>query len=141
MQRAELNRIEALLSRCVVTSPFAAVVSEKLAQAFQYVKEGDSLLELVDTSNLEVEMVIPSKWLKKLAAGTQFSLQLDEFDTPVRAKIDRNVGTIDPVSQTIRVIGVLLSPPGKLLPGMSGEVIFPNLNATTMPASSGIGRR
>jgi RND family efflux transporter MFP subunit len=126
VQKAELNRIEAVLSKCVVTSPFAAVVSEKVAQAHQYVKEGDPLVELVDTRNLEVEMVIPSRWLKKLAAGTQFSLQLDEFATPVKAKIDRNVGTIDPVSQTIRVIGVLLNPPAALLPGMSGEVIFPD---------------
>lgn len=127
VQKAELNRIDAILSKCVVTSPFAAVVSEKVAQAYQYVKEGDPLLELVDTSHLEVEMVIPSKWLKKLTAGTQFSLKLDEFDTPVAAKIDRNVGTIDPVSQTIRVIGSLLNPPAALLPGMSGEVVFSNV--------------
>jgi RND family efflux transporter MFP subunit len=135
VQKAELNRIKALLSRCVVTSPFAAVVSEKMAQAFQYVKEGEPLLELVDTRNLEVEMVIPSKWLKKLAAGTQFSLHLDEFATPVKAKIDRNVGTIDPVSQTIRVIGVLLNPPATLLPGMSGEVVFPQTAVATPSAT------
>lgn len=124
VQKAELTRIEAVLSKCTVTSPFSAVVSEKVAQAFQYVKEGEPLLELVDTSHLEVEMVIPSKWLKKLSNGTQFSLKLDEFETPVKAKIDRNVGTIDPVSQTIRVIGILITPPATLLPGMSGEVIF-----------------
>lgn len=133
VQKAELNRIEAVLSKCVVTSPFAAVVSEKAAQAYQYVKEGDPLLQLVDTSHLEVEMVIPSKWLKKLVGGSQFSLKLDEFDTPVQAKIDRNVGTIDPVSQTIRVIGTLINPPAALLPGMSGEVVFANLNAVVSP--------
>lgn len=133
VQKAELNRIDAILSKCVVASPFAAVVSEKVAQAYQYVKEGDPLLELVDTSHLEVEMVIPSKWLKKLSAGTLFSVQLDEFDTPVQAKIDRNVGTIDPVSQTIRVIASLVNPPAALLPGMSGEVILTNV--VTTPAS------
>lgn len=125
--KAELNRIDAILSKCMVTSPFAAVVSEKMAQAYQYIKEGDPLLELVNTSSLEVEMVIPSKWLKKLPIGTQFSVKLDEFDTPVRAKIDRNVGTIDPVSQTIRVIGGLLDSPTTLLPGMSGEIIFSHI--------------
>lgn len=133
VQKAELSRIDAILSKCVVSSPFAAVVSEKVAQAYQYVKEGDPLLELVDTSHLEVEMVIPSKWLKKLVAGTEFSLKLDEFDTPVKARIERNVGTIDPVSQTIRVIGGLLNPPPALLPGMSGEVIFSNVNAASTP--------
>lgn len=129
VQKAELNRIEAVLSKCVITSPFAAVVSEKIAQAHQYVKDGEPLLQLVDTSHLEVEMVIPSKWLKKLATGTQFSLKLDEFDMPVQAKIDRNAGVIDPVSQTIRVIGTLINPPAALLPGMSGEVVFASFNA------------
>lgn len=133
VQKAELNRIDAVLSKCVVASPFAAVVSEKVAQAYQYVKEGDPLLELVDTNHLEVEMVIPSRLLKKLATGTAFSLKLDEFDTPVKAKIDRNVGTIDPVSQTIRVIATLLNPPAALLPGMSGEVVFSDVNAVPSP--------
>jgi hypothetical protein len=69
--------------------------------------------------------------LKKLANGTVFSLKLDEIDAPVKAKIDRNVGTIDPVSQTIRVIATLLSPPAALLPGMSGEVVFSDGNAAS----------
>ena len=136
VQKAELSRIEAVLSKCVVVSPFAAVVSEKVAQAFQYVKEGEPLLELVDTNHLEVEMVIPSRLLKKLANGTVFTLKLDEIDTPVKAKIDRNVGTIDPVSQTIRVIATLLNPPVALLPGMSGEVVFSDINAAASPADN-----
>jgi len=85
---------------------------------------------LVDTSNLEVEMVIPSRWLKRLSAGTVFAINLDESAQPVKARIDRNIGTIDPVSQTIRVIGTLISPPLSLLPGMSGEISFPNAAAT-----------
>lgn len=124
IQKAELNRAQAVLAHCSIAAPFSAVVSEKIAQAHQYVKEGDPLLELIDTSSLEVEMVIPSRWLKKMPKGTEFSIQLDEFSQPVKAKIDRNVGAIDPVSQTIRVIGKLVDAPKGLLPGMSGEIKF-----------------
>ena len=130
IQKAELNRATAVLANCVISAPFSAIVSEKMAQAHQYVKEGDPLLEIIDTSSLEIEMVIPSRWLKKMPKGTEFSIQLDEIDEPVKAKIDRNIGAIDPVSQTIRVIGVLINPPKELLPGMSGEIHF------TKPASS-----
>ncbi len=129
-QKAELNRAQAVLAHCSIAAPFSAVVSEKIAQAHQYVKEGDPLLELIDTSSLEVEMVIPSRWLKKMPKGTLFSVHLDELTTPVKAKIDRNVGNIDPVSQTIRVIGKLVDAPKGLLPGMSGEIRF------TTPASA-----
>jgi membrane fusion protein (multidrug efflux system) len=124
VQQAELNRIQALLNKCSVSAPFSAIVSQKKAQAYQYVKEGEPLLELVDTGNLEIEMVIPSRLLKKLTVGTVFSIRLDEIGQVVKARVDRNVGTIDPVSQTIRVIGTLIAPPLTLLPGMSGEVQF-----------------
>ncbi|NOQ34659.1 MAG: efflux RND transporter periplasmic adaptor subunit [Methylococcaceae bacterium] len=124
IQKAELNRARAILANCKISAPFSAIVASKIAQAHQYVKEGDPLLEIIDTSSLEVEMVIPSRWLQKMPKGTDFSIQLDEFATPINAKIDRNVGAIDPVSQTIRVIGKLVNPPKELLPGMSGEIKF-----------------
>jgi len=138
IQQAELSRIQSLLAKCSVSAPFSGIVSQKKAQAYQYMKEGEPLLELVDTSNLEVEMVIPSRWLRKLPIGTLFTIQLDEFALPVKARIDRNVGAIDPVSQTIRVIGVLVSAQPNLLPGMSGEVIFaaPVIAPTVTPAAT-----
>lgn len=134
IQKAELSRARAVLAGCSITAPFSGIVSEKIAQAHQYVKQGDPLLELIDTSSLEIEMVIPSRWLKKMPKGTLFTIQLDEFAKPIKAKIDRNVGAIDPVSQTIRVIGKLINPPKQLLPGMSGEIHF---TTPTSPINAG----
>ena len=125
IQRAELSRAQAVLSECTITAPFSGIVTKKIAQAYQYIKEGDPLLELVNTAKLEVEMVIPSRWLTRLPIGTVFTIQLDEIPTPVKAKISRNIGTIDPVSQTIQVIATLTQPAKELLPGMSGEINFP----------------
>ncbi len=124
IQQAELIKIETTLAKCVINAPFNGIVTEKMAQAFQYVKEGEPLLELVDTRHLEIEMVIPSKWLSRLAVGTVFSVQLDEISTPIMARVNRHLASIDPVSQTIRVIGELLNPPANLLPGMSGDIHF-----------------
>ena len=131
IQKSELNKSQALLANCTIKAPFSAIVSNKIAQAHQYVKEGEPLLELIDTSSLEIEMVVPSKRLAKIPKGTIFSIQLDEMGTPIKAKIDRNVGAIDPVSQTIRVIAKLINPPKSLLPGMSGEIKFTTLKKPT----------
>ncbi|MDQ7089774.1 MAG: efflux RND transporter periplasmic adaptor subunit [Methylococcales bacterium] len=136
IQKAELKKTEVMLADCTITAPFSAIISNKIAQAHQYIKEGDPLLELVDSSSLEIEMVIPSKRLKKTPKGTQFSIQLDEVNTPINAKIDRHVGMIDPVSQTIRIIGKLIRPPKNLLPGMSGEVTF-----TAVKSSSNVSNK
>ncbi len=122
----EVKRIEVVLDECVVAAPFSGTVITKHAQAYQYVNKGDPLLEIVDPDSLEVEMVVPSTWLKSTLIDTEFQMQLDETNQKISAKVDRFVGTVDPVSQTIRVVGTILNDVDKLMPGMSGEVIFLN---------------
>jgi membrane fusion protein, multidrug efflux system len=121
---AELKKIEATLSECQIKAPFAGMITQKHVQPYQYVRVGEPLLELVDTRNLEVEMVIPSQWLSWLGRGATFNLTLDEINSTLDGNIDRIVGIVDPVSQTLRIIGVLKKPVKNLLPGMSGEVTF-----------------
>lgn len=123
--QAELKQIRVTLERCHLRAPFAGVVVEKPVQAHQHVAEGDPLLELVDPAALEVAMVVPSAWLARLAPGTGFRLRVDETGEVVEAKVARLVGRIDPVSQSMRVIGELVERPDAVLPGMSGTVIFP----------------
>ncbi len=133
IQQAELARIKAVLSECQVKAPFSGIVTEKIAQAHQFIKEGEPMLELVNTSSLELEMVLNSSDLVKFPIGTRFTIKLDEFSKPVSAKIARNIGMIDPISQTIRVIATLLKPPRNLLPGMSGVIKFSQAAPTKKP--------
>ncbi|MDA1300959.1 MAG: efflux RND transporter periplasmic adaptor subunit [Proteobacteria bacterium] len=121
---AELDRTSARLAHCIVKAPFGGTITQKHVQAFQFVKTGDLLVEIVDTENLEVEMVLPSVNLQYYRPGTPFTLVVDETGDQVNAIVDRVVDVIDPVSQTIRIIGVLSDPPAGLMPGMSGVVSF-----------------
>lgn len=123
--RAEVERTTSIVSECVIRAPFSGTVTEKFVEAFQFVSRGEVLLELTDTRNLEVEMVLPSLNVRRYQPGRQFEFLIDETDQTVNAVIDRTVNTIDPVSQTIRVIGTLIDPPANLMPGMSGVVFFP----------------
>ena len=121
----EVKRAQAIVSECVINAPFDGIITEKHVQAHQHVNKGDPLFKLVNTSSLEVEMVIASSWLKRLGQNARFTITLDEVGSPIEARIDRVVGAIDPVSQTVQVIGKLVNPPKNLLPGMSGQVKFP----------------
>ncbi len=123
--RAEVERTASILSECVIRAPFSGTVTEKYVEAFQYVSQGEVLIELIDTRNLEIEMVLPSLNLRRYQIGRQFEFLIDETDQTVQAVIDRIVNVIDPVSQTIRVIGTIIEPPENLMPGMSGVVFFP----------------
>ena len=122
--QAEVKRTRAILGECRLVAPFDATVTEKFVQTFQYVEKGTQLLELVDTQTLEVEMVLPSLDVRQYVRNTEFTLVLDETGQRVTAKVDRVVNVIDPVSQTVRVIGRIAGNPRGLMPGMSGVVSF-----------------
>ncbi len=122
--RAESRRTKSVVDQCDILSPYNATVTDKQAQAFQYVNKGDPLLEIVDTDTLEIEMVLPSLDVVLYKKGLPFTLTIDENGVIVNAIVDRVVNVIDPVSQTIRVIGTITDRSTDLMPGMSGVVRF-----------------
>ncbi|MBI5162671.1 MAG: efflux RND transporter periplasmic adaptor subunit [Magnetospirillum sp.] len=124
MATAEAAVIDATLRKCEIRAPFAGVVVALPVRKNQYVREGEPLVELVDTEGLEIEMVLPSAWLAWLKSDSAFTLQVDELGKPFPAKVERIAGRVDPISQTVRVLGRLDGKPGGLLPGMSGTVRF-----------------
>lgn len=121
---AELEGLDTILDKCSIAAPFAGMVTAKAAQQHQFVNAGEPLLELVDTRAIEVDLVVPSSWLSWLAPGHPFTLQVEETGDRLGGRIDRYGGIVDPVSQTVRVIGRLAELPDSLLPGMSGMLQF-----------------
>jgi membrane fusion protein, multidrug efflux system len=121
---AEVLRAGAVLKECAVVAPFNATVINKMVQAHQFVQKGEPLLEIVGTDELEIEMVLPSMNVLGYKTGRRFNIHVDETDRSYSAVVDRVVNVVDPVSQTIRVIGKLLERHHGLMPGMSGAVEF-----------------
>jgi RND family efflux transporter MFP subunit len=122
---AELQLRDVLLQRCEVPAPSAGVAGEVSARAHQYVAEGDPLLEVIDDRTFEVEMLLPSVWLRGLEVGQAFQLELDETGQVYDAEIVRLSGRIDPVSQSVKAYGRVTAPGPDLKAGMSGRALFP----------------
>ena len=120
----ELKKIDAMLDKCDIKAPFAGNITEKMVQPFQYATVGEPLLRIVNPKSLEVEAMLPSSALAWLKKGQNFSLKLDETGEVVTAVVDRLVGEVDPVSQTVRIFGRLQTDSPSLLPGMSGNLDF-----------------
>lgn len=122
---AELAAMDAALKKCDIRAPFAGVIVAQMARPHQYLREGEPLIELVDISNMEVELIVPSRWLEWVKPGLGFTLQVDELGRSVKASIDKVAGKVDPVSQTIRLLGRIEAAGQRdLLPGMSGTARF-----------------
>lgn len=115
------------LARCSVSAPFSGIVGETFVRSNEYVAEGTRLLTIYDDSAFEVETLLPSSSLRTLRVGTKLQLKVDETGGVYPVQVTRIAGSVDPVSQSVKVTGRLLSAKSgsvRLLPGMSGTVSF-----------------
>lgn len=109
---------------CRLKAPFAGRVVKVLVNEHENVFPNDQLLSILDDSRLEIELILPSKALAWLKRGTPFQFTVDETGLVHDAKVDEVGASVDPVSQTIRVIGVFKGFPNNVLAGMSGTATF-----------------
>lgn len=124
--QAELRVMQSTVEKCTTSAPFSGRVSELLINEHQFAKEGDRVMEVLDDSALEIELIVPSEWLTWLGVGTGFSLSLLETGRDYPCEVTRLAAKIDPVSQTVRVTGRIVGKADDLLPGMSGRASFPS---------------
>jgi membrane fusion protein, multidrug efflux system len=122
--KADIDLMGAVLQKCTITAPFSGRVAERLVQRYQYVKAGDPILDILDDSQLELTVLVPSAWLAWLKPGLDFKVFLEETQREYPAKVKTLGARIDAVSQTVKIIGVITGKADDLLAGMSGRAVF-----------------
>lgn len=120
--KAEVSANQALLAKCSVFAPFAGRVAEQRVREQQYVQPGQAMLDILDDSVLELEFLVPSRWLVWLRIGAAFQVQIDETGKTYPAKFIRIGARVDPTSQSIKVAGAIDGKFPELISGMSGRV-------------------
>lgn len=117
---AEAGAMRVTVSKCTLVAPFSGSVAKLGVAAHEYVSTGKPLMEILNNRQLELHMIVPSRWLAWLKKGNRFNVKVDELDKDFPARVVRLGAGIDPVSQTISVVGEVQGPHPELLPGMSG---------------------
>ncbi|VFM97973.1 MAG: RND family efflux transporter, MFP subunit [Candidatus Kentron sp. G] len=120
--RADVRAQSVVLSKCAIRAPFSGRVVQVVAKEHQFVKVGDPLLEILDDSSLEIDFIVPSRWLVWLEAGKKFSVLINETGRAYPGKILRLGARADPVSQSVQIMGAIDGTFPELIPGMSGLV-------------------
>lgn len=118
---AEVQVMQAQVARCAIAAQFPGRVSEVHVRQYQYVPEGQPILEIIDDRDLEIEFIVPSRWLVWLKSGHRFTAEIDETGRGCAAEVTRLGGKVDPVSQSVKVYAKILDKTGDLLSGMSGQ--------------------
>lgn len=109
-------------AKCSISAPFAGRVAEQKAREQQYVQPGQPLLDILDDSVLELEFIVPSRWLVWLRPGHAFQVTIDETGKSYPARVQRIGARIDPVSQSVKLSAAIAGKFPELISGMSGRV-------------------
>lgn len=123
---AEANGLRARLDQCRVTAPFDGRIAELAIQAHEMPAMGKPFLTIIEDQALEIELIVSSDFLKWLKTGAAFNFMVDETKTVLAARVTRIGAAVDPVSQTIKVMGLFDSDAAGngILSGMSGNAEF-----------------
>lgn len=122
--RADLAANRSLLGKCQINAPYAGRIAEQKIREQQYAQAGQPLLDIIDDSVLELEFLVPSRWLSWLHQGTAFDVRIDETGKTYPAKVQRLAARVDPVSQSIKVNAAIHGKFSELIAGMSGQVLM-----------------
>ena len=126
-QRAEVAQMQVVLTKCSINAPFSGRVAEQKVREQQFVQAGQPLLEILDDSVLEVEFIMPSRWLASVRTGSSVQIAVDETGRTYPAKVVRLGARVDPVSQSVKVVAAIDGRPSELIAGMSGRLILPQM--------------
>lgn len=115
---------ESLLRDCSIKAPFAGRVVERHIEVFEVPAQSMPLLTILKDDDLEVHIIAPSQWLSWMDVGSRFKFTVDETGRTYQGQVARLGASVDPVSQTFKLIGHLERADGNVVSGMSGNAIF-----------------
>ena len=122
--RADLNVLTVRNWDCVIKAPWTGRVTEVKAHTLEVVEPGREIMKILDDSSLEIEMIVPSKWLAWLQPGMNFPIIIDETGKSYESYISRIGARVDPVSQTLRIFASFKNNVPDVLAGMSGKAVL-----------------
>lgn len=123
--RAEAAALAARLKQCSIVAPFDGRITELKVNEHEIPASGQPFISIVDETKFEIDLIVPSVWLRSIAAGTPFRFTVDETGRSHDAKVLRIGAAVDPVSQTVKLIAEFVALDGRVLSGMSGSAVFP----------------
>lgn len=122
--KAVVDGAAVMVDRCTLSAPWPGRVVQQHAKAHESVEPGKELIEVLDDTALEVEVIVPSSWLGWLKVGHPLTVTVDETGSSHAAAVTRLGARVDPVSQSVTVHAALTGKAPDLVAGMSGTAAF-----------------
>jgi len=121
---ASVDSLNEVIGLCKIAAPFSGRVVERHAETHEIPAINAPIMTVIDSSTLELDLIVPSTWLRWVQEGTKFEFAVDELGQRYPARVARLGAKVDPVSQTVKLTGVFAARPKRVLAGMSGTAKF-----------------
>lgn len=122
--RANVALARAQQQRCTVVAPYNGKVAKVTVNEYESVEIGSPLIAILDDSQLEMTLHLPSSWVTSVTKGMKFNVSIDETEKRYDASVVRLSPEIDPTSRTFEITARVVGKQDDLLSGMSGNAHF-----------------
>ena len=125
-EQIEYEISKEMLSRYIITAPMDGMVTSIKREESEWVKTGETMLILVDTSVCHVEFNIDEKYARKMIKGRMVSLRVREGDsmTAKKGKILFVSPVADKASALVKVKVEFENRTGSVIPGVLANIYF-----------------
>jgi membrane fusion protein (multidrug efflux system) len=122
---AEQKEQQEIVRRHTVVAPFAGVISNKFTDPGEWVETGTTVLELVDTRRLRIDVQVPQERYRQISVGAPVSVELDaNAGRVLKGKVIARVPVNNPGARTFLVRVKVPDAGEDMAPGMSARVVF-----------------
>ena len=120
---AEIVAKQAMIQKKVVRAPFAGELGIRRINPGQYLKEGDTITELVALDPVYAEYALPERFLPELVPGQSVIVRVQSCpDRVFEGKIHAISPNVQAASRSVVVRALIANPDRQLRPGMFAEV-------------------
>lgn len=135
--RAAAAEQQELVRRHALPAPFAGVVGAKHTEAGEWVQRGDTVLDLVATDRVRLDLHVPQERFAALAGEATVQVFPDALSgQALPARVEARVPVTDPQARTFLLRLRVEDADGRLLPGTSARAVIslpPTQDALAVP--------
>ncbi|MES9994204.1 MAG: efflux RND transporter periplasmic adaptor subunit [Candidatus Thiodiazotropha sp.] len=122
-QRAEVKRLQELLSRHLLTAPFSGIVAEKQVETGQWVKAESGVVKLVALDRIRIRASVPQRFYPRIKADLKTRIRFDSLPGEEFAgKIASMVAAGNRNTRTFPLLLLLDNRENRIAPGMSARI-------------------
>lgn len=118
--QAEIKMKKLEQSRCIVTSPFRALVVERVSAVGEFVNVGTALVKVIDIENIEVSAQVSSRDSDQVSQASKLYFEHNNIRTLVKLRSIVQAINAETRNREVR----LIFSDSQVLPGTAGKLIW-----------------